>query len=74
MTDTYLFLYYSHRLNYYHFTVLTYIEVSAVAKGVPDSFAFYLVSIANASSALGRIGAGLIADKIGELLNIKLLD
>jgi MFS transporter, MCT family, solute carrier family 16 (monocarboxylic acid transporters), member 10 len=47
------------------YTVLTYIEVSATAAHVPADFAFYLISIANAASAFGRIGSGLIGDKIG---------
>lgn len=47
-------------------TVLTYIDVSATVNGVDDSFAFYLLSIANASSFLGRLSAGLLADRIGE--------
>ena len=46
--------------------VLTYIDVSAASNGVDDNFAFYLVSIANASSMLGRVGAGYLTDKIGE--------
>ncbi|EIN07031.1 MFS general substrate transporter [Punctularia strigosozonata HHB-11173 SS5] len=49
------------------YTVLTYIEVSATAAHVPPDFAFYLISIANAASAFGRIGSGYMADKIGAL-------
>ena len=45
--------------------VLTYINISAVSNGVDDAFAFYLVSIANASSLCGRLGGGLLADRIG---------
>jgi MCP family monocarboxylic acid transporter-like MFS transporter 10 len=47
--------------------VLTYIEVSAQARGIPDNFAFYLVSIANAASALGRVGSGFAADRFGAI-------
>ena len=33
--------------------------------GVTDGFAFYLVAIENASSLIGRIFAGRLADRIG---------
>ena len=46
-------------------TVLTYIDVSATKAGVSEDFSFYLVSIANASSSLGRLGAGILTDKYG---------
>ncbi|KAF7793205.1 hypothetical protein EIP86_004314 [Pleurotus ostreatoroseus] len=49
------------------YTVLTYIDVSAAFVGVDENFSFYLVSIANAASAIGRIGAGILADKFGAL-------
>ncbi|KAI5124365.1 hypothetical protein M0805_008969 [Coniferiporia weirii] len=49
------------------YTVLTYIDVSAAVNGVDGEFAFYLVSIANATSMLGRLGAGFLADKIGAI-------
>lgn len=45
--------------------VLTYIDSSAVRAGLSEDFSFYLVAIANASSAIGRAGSGLIADRIG---------
>jgi MFS family permease len=44
---------------------LTYISVSAVAIGVSKDFSFYIIAIANASSAFGRFSSGLLADKIG---------
>jgi MFS transporter, MCT family, solute carrier family 16 (monocarboxylic acid transporters), member 10 len=47
--------------------VLTYIDVSATFKGVSPDFAFYLVSIANAASAVGRIMCGVLADRFGKL-------
>lgn len=47
------------------YTVLTYINTSAVLVGVSPDFAFYLVSIANASSGPGRIATGIMADKFG---------
>ncbi|KAL0576987.1 hypothetical protein V5O48_004997 [Marasmius crinis-equi] len=49
------------------YTVLTYIDVSAVSVGVSDDISFYLVSIANGSSGLGRLAAGLLVDRIGAI-------
>lgn len=46
--------------------VLTYIPISAVQVGVSNDFGFYLVAIANGTSAFGRIAAGLLADRVGE--------
>ncbi|KAG2157001.1 MFS general substrate transporter [Suillus clintonianus] len=46
------------------YTELTYISVSAVAIGVSKDFSFYILAIANATSAL-RVSFGLMADKIG---------
>ena len=45
--------------------VLTYIDVSAVEAGVPDDLAFYLLAIANACSAVGRITGGVLSDRAG---------
>ncbi len=45
--------------------VLTYISVSAAAYGVSADISFYMVSIANASSGIGRIVAGIFIDRIG---------
>ena len=50
--------------------VLTYIDVSAVSEGISDQLAFYLLSIANACSAIGRIVGGLVADKTGQFFSI----
>ena len=47
--------------------VLTYIDLSATAIGISPEFSFYLVSIANAASGLGRILSGFFADKFGPL-------
>ncbi|KAI0080541.1 MFS general substrate transporter [Panus rudis PR-1116 ss-1] len=49
------------------YTVLTYIDISAVAKGIPSDFSFYLVSIANAASGVGRLCGGLAADRLGPI-------
>lgn len=53
--------------NQFEFTeVLTYIVVSATDSGIDESFSFYLLSIANASSTLGRFVGGFSTDKFGE--------
>ncbi|KAK7693789.1 hypothetical protein QCA50_003361 [Cerrena zonata] len=49
------------------YTVLTYIDISAVDAGLSPDFSFYLVSIANASSGFGRLGGGILADRLGHL-------
>ncbi|KAI0689428.1 major facilitator superfamily domain-containing protein [Cytidiella melzeri] len=49
------------------YTVLTYIDASAIFVGVNEDFAFYLVSIANAGSGVGRLAGGFGADKYGSL-------
>ncbi|KAI1788356.1 MFS general substrate transporter [Ganoderma leucocontextum] len=49
------------------YTVLTYIDVNAVSIGIPEDLAFYLLAIANACSAVGRVVGGLLADRTGPL-------
>ncbi|KAF9076392.1 MFS general substrate transporter [Rhodocollybia butyracea] len=49
------------------FTVLTYIDISAVTYGVSSEHSFYLVAIANASSAVGRLVTGFVVDKSGAI-------
>ncbi|KAI0636537.1 MFS general substrate transporter [Trametes polyzona] len=49
------------------YTVLTYIDVSASSKGIDPDFSFYLLAIANACSAVGRITGGLLSDHLGPL-------
>ncbi|KAI0332536.1 MFS general substrate transporter [Cubamyces sp. BRFM 1775] len=49
------------------YTVLTYIDVSAASEGIDPNFSFYLLAIANACSAVGRLSGGLLADRIGPL-------
>ncbi|KAG8958689.1 hypothetical protein FRC03_008917 [Tulasnella sp. 419] len=49
------------------YTQLTYIDVSGVLSGVPPQFSFYLVSIANASSLIGRLSSGYLCDRFGNL-------
>lgn len=45
--------------------MLTYIDVSAQFAGVDPNFSFYLLSIANAGSAVGRLGGGILSDVVG---------
>ncbi|KAH9928564.1 MFS general substrate transporter [Epithele typhae] len=52
------------------YTVLTYLDVAAVQQGISDNLAFYLLSIANACSAVGRVVGGLVADRWTGPLNI----
>ena len=47
--------------------VLIYIDLSATTIGISPEFSFYLVSIANAGSGLGRVASGFLSDKIGVL-------
>ncbi|KZT10198.1 MFS general substrate transporter [Laetiporus sulphureus 93-53] len=49
------------------YTVLTYIDVSASDSGIPTSFSFYLLPIANVGSLFGRIVGGFMADRWGPL-------
>ncbi|KAK0191452.1 major facilitator superfamily domain-containing protein [Armillaria mellea] len=49
------------------YTGLTYISVSATAYGVSPATVFYLVSIVNATSGIGRIVAGICADQFNAL-------
>ncbi|KAJ3566847.1 hypothetical protein NP233_g6743 [Leucocoprinus birnbaumii] len=49
------------------YTVLTFIDVSAIAVGISPDFSFYLVSLANAGSGVGRIVTGIVADKYGPI-------
>ncbi|KAJ7117707.1 MFS general substrate transporter [Mycena epipterygia] len=49
------------------YTVLTYIDVSAVTEGVSPNFSFYLVSIANGCSLFGRLAGGISSDRFGPL-------
>ncbi|KDQ09189.1 hypothetical protein BOTBODRAFT_179205 [Botryobasidium botryosum FD-172 SS1] len=48
------------------YTVLTYIDVAGVSVGLNPNFSFYLVAIANAASGVGRLGAGVLGDYIGQ--------
>jgi len=49
------------------YTALTYIDVSAVKVGLSPNFAFYLVSIGNAASGVGRISSAFLANRFGSL-------
>ncbi|KAK7681846.1 hypothetical protein QCA50_015193 [Cerrena zonata] len=48
------------------YTVLTYIDISAVSAGLSSDFSFYLVSI-QLLSGFGRISGELLADRFGAL-------
>ncbi|CAE6453928.1 unnamed protein product [Rhizoctonia solani] len=47
------------------YTVLTYLEVYAIEIGLPEDFSFYMIPIANAASLFGRVGSGIVSDRIG---------
>ncbi|KAL0571917.1 hypothetical protein V5O48_010048 [Marasmius crinis-equi] len=49
------------------YTVLTYIDISAIRIGVSSEFSFYLVSIGNAASLAGRLLSGLVIDRCGPI-------
>ncbi|KAJ7500229.1 major facilitator superfamily domain-containing protein [Mycena galericulata] len=49
------------------YTPLIFISVAGVFIGIDPDFAFYLVAIANASSAIGRITSGALALRFGPL-------
>lgn len=50
------------------YTPLTFIDVSGIATAhLNPDFSFYLVSIANAASLIGRVGGGLCSDRFGVL-------
>ncbi|KAH8814599.1 MFS general substrate transporter [Flagelloscypha sp. PMI_526] len=44
---------------------LFYIQLDAVKHGINEHFAFYSISILNASSFFGRMGSGFVAHKLG---------
>jgi MCP family monocarboxylic acid transporter-like MFS transporter 10 len=48
-------------------SVLTYIATYATQNGISESTAYNLVSLANASSLIGRLVTGLLADQYGAL-------
>ena len=47
--------------------VLIFIDLSATRVGISPEFSFYLLSITNAGSGLGRVSSGILADKFGAL-------
>ncbi|KXN82270.1 Riboflavin transporter MCH5 [Leucoagaricus sp. SymC.cos] len=47
------------------YTVLTFIDVGAISAGISPAFSFYLVSLANAGSGVGRIVTGFVVDRYG---------
>ncbi|KAI8974843.1 MFS general substrate transporter [Trametes punicea] len=49
------------------YTCLTYLTITGQQAGIGNNLSFYLVSIANAGSLLGRLGGGMLADRFGPL-------
>jgi len=49
------------------FTMLTYINTSAIAFDISPNFAFYLVAIVNFSSGVGRVVSGMLGDRLGPM-------
>ncbi|KAI0718723.1 MFS general substrate transporter [Cerioporus squamosus] len=49
------------------YTCLTYLSLSGLLAGVDADLSFYLLSIANACSLVGRIGGGVLADRFGAM-------
>ena len=47
--------------------VLTFVAVAATEAGIDPSKAFFLVSILNGASIVGRFASGFIGDKFGPL-------
>ncbi|KAH8806768.1 major facilitator superfamily domain-containing protein [Flagelloscypha sp. PMI_526] len=47
------------------YVVIIFIDIAAVSHGVDANFSFYLVSILNGVSAVGRLSAGRISDVVG---------
>lgn len=46
---------------------MTFVTLSAELIGIRESLAFYLVAIINATSAVGRVGGGLLAVRYGPI-------
>ncbi|KAK7039111.1 hypothetical protein VNI00_010296 [Paramarasmius palmivorus] len=49
------------------YTVLTYIDISAINFGISPDFSFYLVSITNAASGFGRLSSAIMTDRLGPI-------
>src|ERR1700724_678783 len=47
------------------FTPFTFLTQYGIAYGMEENLAFYLISIINAASIIGRILPGFLADKVG---------
>ncbi|KAH8834613.1 major facilitator superfamily domain-containing protein [Flagelloscypha sp. PMI_526] len=47
------------------YTVMIFLDISAVTHGVDENFSFYLVAILNGVSAVGRLGSGKLSDPLG---------
>ena len=49
------------------FSPLIYLDLSGQAAGLSPNFTFYLISIANCSSLIGRLSSGILADRYGAM-------
>lgn len=47
------------------FPPVNYLELEAISLGMPANLAQYLIPVLNAGSLFGRLGAGIVADKMG---------
>ncbi|KAF7539504.1 hypothetical protein G7054_g2086 [Neopestalotiopsis clavispora] len=47
------------------FIPINYVTVEALSKGVASSLAQYLIAILNAASVIGRLGSGVLSDRLG---------
>ncbi|GKT51115.1 MFS transporter asaE [Colletotrichum spaethianum] len=52
-------------ITYSIYVPITYIQVQALAAGMDPNLAQYLVAMLNAGSLFGRIGSGILGDRIG---------
>jgi MFS family permease len=52
-------------LTHAHRTVLTFIDASGPSQDIPLHLSSYLVAIANAGSAIGRLSSGILTDRVG---------
>lgn len=50
--------------------MLTYLDISATRVGIDPDFSFYLLSILNAGSLLGRLASGPLMDRFGENIHV----
>src|SRR5271170_6772949 len=54
------------------FTPFTFLTTYAISNGIDENLAFYLISIMNTASIVGRILPGFLADKMG-VFNVQIV-